>query len=83
MAGFANSRFHNILTSNGKGTQPLLLSPLILPLDTDPLVNSNPLSSLNIKVSDHVDVDGGESIVISFIYTIFLTHKLLHFRYLW
>lgn len=52
------------LTSMFNLFRPLLLSPLKLPLDIEPLVSNNPLSSLRRKaVSDHVELDGGESIV--------------------
>lgn len=50
------------LTSK-KCPQPLLLSPLVLQLDMDPLVSKRPLSSLKMNASDQVDVEGGDSIL--------------------
>lgn len=50
-----------LLTSNAKYFLPVLLSSFILPLEADPLVNKRPLSSLKIKASDHVELEGGDS----------------------
>lgn len=43
----------------------------MLPLETEPFVKSRPLSSLKIKASDHVELEGGDSIIrLDFVYVL-------------